>query len=106
MEKTDVPVDEATLNGSNVAVAFTLKLIVAEVALIPSTVPLSRNAPEDIDEAEFQKATFPFTPVPVTGFTIVFCLLLNVVQSVAVKVPVAEAEALGIFRVKLLVEVD
>ena len=55
---------------------------------------------------EFQTARAFVSPVPVTGFVIVFCLLLNVVQSVADKVPVAEAEATGIFTVIEFVEVE
>ena len=42
---------------------------------------------------EFQTARAFVSPVPVTGFVIVFCLLLNVVQSVEERVPVADPEA-------------
>ena len=40
-------------------------------------------------------------PVPVTGLVIVFCLLLKVVQSPAVRQPQTDAEAAGQFKVKV-----
>ena len=60
--KTDVPEEDATLNGLTPAPPCTLKVKDEEVALTPETVPLSRKRPVESDEAEVHRARKPFVP--------------------------------------------
>jgi hypothetical protein len=63
--KSDVPVEDATLNGLRVEVPWILKVIVEEVALIPSTVPLSKSDEVASVVGEIKRAMYPTCP-PVT----------------------------------------
>ena len=62
IEKSDVPVDDATLNGLTPAPPCTLKVIVDEVALIPATVPLSRMREAPRVLAVTQRVANPVVP--------------------------------------------
>jgi hypothetical protein len=57
-----VPEDDATANGLRVVVPWTRKAVVADVALIPETVPLSRRVPMPRVLLFTQRAMNPFVP--------------------------------------------
>jgi hypothetical protein len=61
--KSEVPVEDATLNGLTPAEPWRLKVMVAEVALIPATVPLSMKRPAVRSVADVQRAERPIVPV-------------------------------------------
>ena len=63
--KSEAPEDDATLNGLRVEVPCTLKVYVEEVALIPSTVPLSKSEEVASAVGEIKRAMYPACP-PVT----------------------------------------
>ena len=60
--KSDVPVEEATLNGFWLPDPCTLKVIVDDVALTPATIPLSRRIPVANVVAPVYRAENPLTP--------------------------------------------
>ena len=62
MVKSEVPVDDATLNGFKPDEPCTLKVMVEEVALTPATVPLSIKSPVPSVVAESQRVTKPVVP--------------------------------------------
>lgn len=94
-------VEEATTKGLMLpAEPCRLKVTVEEVAFMPTTVPLSMSLPSPRVEPEVQMALKPVVP-PLKAF----CLLLKVLQSAAVKEPVAVAAALGIEIVKTLLAI-
>ena len=74
-----------------------LKLMVEEVALMPTTVPLSINFPLPKVVAEVQIATWPGAPPERAS-----CLLLKVVQSAEIKQPRLVAEESGQLMTKAL----
>ena len=64
--KKEDPLEEATLNGFNVPVPWTLKETVDEEALTPATVPLSINIPVPKVLAPVHLVTKPLLPEPVS----------------------------------------
>ena len=62
MVKSDVPVEDATLNGLTPERPCTLKVTVDDVALIPATVPLSRRVEVPSVVAESQRVAKPVEP--------------------------------------------
>ena len=62
IERSEVPVDDATVNGLTPAVPCTLKVTVEDVALTPDTVPLSRKRPDDSAVAPVHRARKPGVP--------------------------------------------
>ena len=70
MVKSAVPVDEEILNGLIPLVPCTLNVKSDEVALMPSTVPLSKKPDGTTVVGELNRATVPSTP-PVTPVVVV-----------------------------------
>jgi hypothetical protein len=62
IERSEVPVEDATLNGLTPAVPCTLKVTVPDVALTPDTVPLSRKRPVVILDVPVKRARNPGAP--------------------------------------------
>ena len=60
--KSEVPVEEATLNGLTPDEPCTLKVMVDDVALTPATTPLSIRRPVPSVVAESQRVTKPVVP--------------------------------------------
>jgi hypothetical protein len=60
--KSDVPDDDATLNGLVAGAPCTLKVYEEDVALIPATVPLSILIPVPTVVGESQRVTNPVVP--------------------------------------------
>jgi hypothetical protein len=60
--KSETPVLEATMNGSSDPVPCTRKLVVADVALTPATVPLSIDTPILCVVGEVHRARNPVVP--------------------------------------------
>jgi hypothetical protein len=93
--KSDVPVEEATLNGLTPAAPCTLKVTVEDVALIPATVPLSRRVDVPRVVAVSQRVPKPekppATPVETTPSVDVATqrVLVPVAWSTIPRVPIA-----------------
>ena len=62
IERSEVPVDDATVNGLTPAVPCTLKVTVEDVALTPDTVPLSRKRPDVRLDVPEKRAKNPGAP--------------------------------------------
>jgi hypothetical protein len=84
IERSEVPVEDATLNGLTPAVPCTLKVTVPDVALTPDTVPLSRKRPVVRAEAEDHRARNPLVPPERLA-----AMLRDEVETHCVEVPVA-----------------
>ena len=63
--KSEVPDEEATLNGFTADEPCTLNVYEDEVAFTPANVPLSRSSPVESVVGELNLATYPLVP-PVT----------------------------------------
>ena len=88
----DVPVDDAILNGFTPAAPLILKVYADEVALIPATVPLSINVPDESVEGDVHRARYPFVPPKTLELTLsddvdTHCIPLPVVWSIIPAVP-------------------
>ena len=98
-ERSEVPVDDATLNGLTPAAPCTLKVTVDEVALIPATVPLSRSVEVPrvvvVNQRVAKPVCPPVTPEEVTPSVDVatHLVVVPVVWSTIPRVPVALAES-------------
>jgi hypothetical protein len=62
IENSVAPVDEETVRGLRPGVPFIVKVEVDVVALIPATVPLSIEIPDDTVFDEVQRVRKPFVP--------------------------------------------
>ena len=62
MVNSDVPVEDATLNGFCVPLPWMLNVVADDVALIPATVPLSIDTPVPSVVEVSQRVMYP--PVP------------------------------------------